>query len=96
MPCRRARYFPNDPRLATTECNQIRDSIGEFTLASHACIEARIVESTSPDGSNAVEDFILPIREMVDQPLLEQRCDGPRKPQGCVTREGGSGIRDGL
>src|SRR5438477_551233 len=66
-----------------------------WATALHAGCEIRVVQSATPDISNAVQDFFFLKRPMESQPLLEERCDSIGKPQRDVAGRNGSGLCNG-
>lgn len=68
---------------------------GVDALAAHPAPETRVVETAVAYFPYPVQDFLLPVGEVSSQPVLEERRDCVRQPNGCVSGGFRSGIGGG-
>src|SRR2546430_16825382 len=63
------------------------------SFAAAANFPLRVVKLPAAKIANAIQHLVLAVGEVFFEPALEQRGDGPRKPQDDETGRGGAGLR---
>ena len=71
-------------RTAFGEIEDVLEMLRERPFAAHAGDEVRVVELSAAQVANAVEDFFLPVGEMLAEPGFEHLLDRERQSHGDI------------